>query len=416
MTETKQNSPAVKLLMIICPMVYFASYLTRKNYSVVMSEIILSENITNAEGSIAITLSLISYGFGQIISGILGDKFKPQKVVLWGLGLSALFNLALPFCPDIWSRAIVWFLNGFAQSLIWPPLVRIMAATMDRKTYNNAVVNVNIAATAATILLYLTASTVWIRFFNWKYVFYSSALVCAAIAVLWIFGFRTVAKSGFDFSSGKGSKFKSISEEKPHLGFKKIIASGFILIAISIIAQGSLRDGINDWVPSFIINTFNLESGSAILKSIVLPIFTVISLKVIGIISAKFVSNEVKGALICFACGLCGCVFLLFFYSVNQYLTLVVSALTCAFMHCVNFFLVCIVPAKFEKYGLVSTMSGLINSFTYIGSAAATYGFGAISDAWGWNACIISWVIIAVIGCLACLLAFRPWKRFYSEN
>ena len=85
-------------------------------------------------------------------------------------------------------------------------------------------------------------------------------------------------------------------------------------------------------------------------------------------------------------------------------------------MHCVNFFLVCIVPAKFEKYGLVSTMSGIINSFTYIGSAAATYGFGAISDNWGWNACVISWVVIAVLGSGLCLLAFRPWKRFYSEK
>ena len=411
MTESKQNSPAVKLLMIICPMVYFASYLTRKNYSVVMSEIILSENISNAEGSIAVTLSLISYGIGQIISGILGDKLKPQKVIFWGLGLSALFNLLLPFCPDTWTRAVVWFLNGFAQSMIWPPLVRIMAATMDRKTYNNCTVNVTIAGTAATILLYLTASTLWIRFLSWEYVFYSSAFVCAIIAVIWIFGFRKIVNMGTNIEY----KSKTTSQgvlTKPKLTWKELMASGFILIAIGIIFQGALKDGINDWVPSFIINTFSLESESAILKSVVLPIFTVISLKVIGIISAKYVKNEVKGALICFICGLCGCVFLLFFYSVNQYLTLVVSSLTCAFMHCVNFFLVCIVPAKFEKYGLVSTMSGLINSFTYIGSAAATYGFGAISDKWGWNACILTWVVIAALGSICCLLTVRPWKKF----
>ncbi|MBQ8898078.1 MAG: MFS transporter [Clostridia bacterium] len=414
MSKQNTKSTAVRILSVICPLVYFASYLTRKNYSVVMSEIIISENITNSQGSLAVTLSLISYGFGQIISGILGDKFKPQRVVLLGLIFSAIFNVALPFCPDTWSRAIVWFLNGFAQSLIWPPLVRIMAATMNRKSYNDCTVNVNIAATVATILLYLTASTVWIRFFNWKYVFFSSAFLCLIITLLWVLGFKKISANGITFT--QNTKASSPAEQKPHLSFKKLCASGFILIAIAIICQGSLRDGINDWVPTFIINTFSLESESAILKSIVLPIFTVISLKAVGIVSGRFVKNEVKAAFFCFACGLGGCIFLLFFYTANQYLTLIVSALTCAFMHCVNFFLVCIVPAKFEKYGLVSTMSGIINSFTYIGSAAATYGFGAISDNWGWNACVISWVVIAVLGSVLCLLAFRPWKRFYSEK
>lgn len=414
MSNKPTKSYAVKLLSVICPLVYFASYLTRKNYSVVMSEIIISEGITNSQGSLAVTLSLISYGFGQIISGVLGDRFKPQRVVLCGLLLSALFNLALPFCPDTWSRAVVWFLNGFAQSLIWPPLVRIMAASMDRRSYNDCTVNVNVAATVATVLLYLTASTVWIRFFNWKFVFYSSAAVCILISLLWVFGFKALSKRGLPFEKDRASSTEALGA-RPHLSFSKLCASGFILIAIAIVCQGSLRDGINDWVPSFIINTFDLEAESAILKSIVLPIFTVISLKAVGFVSGRFVKNEVKASCITFGLGLAGCVFLLFFYTANQYLTLIVSALTCSFMHCVNFFLVCIVPAKFEKYGLVSTMSGIINSFTYIGSAAATYGFGAVSDRWGWNACVILWVVIALIGTGTCIIACRPWKRFSEE-
>ena len=70
-TLTKKDS-GIKLLSFLCPLIYFASYLTRKNYSVVLSEIIISEGISNADASLAVTLSLISYGAGQIISGILG--------------------------------------------------------------------------------------------------------------------------------------------------------------------------------------------------------------------------------------------------------------------------------------------------------------------------------------------------------
>ncbi|MGN1451107.1 MAG: MFS transporter [Eubacteriales bacterium] len=415
--QYQAKNKTVRILMVLCPLVYFASYLTRKNYSVVMSEIILSENITNAQGSLAVTLSLMSYGAGQIISGILGDRFKPQNVIIWGLGLSAAANILLPFCPGTNLRAAVWFLNGFFQSLIWPPLVRIMAAALDRKSYNNACVNVNIAATAATIFLYLTASTVWIRFFSWKYVFFSSGAVCLVICCLWYFGFRRLEGLGELFSHPAAENTADeASGCRKQLSAGKLMASGFFLIAAAIIAQGALRDGINDWVPTFIISTFRLESGSAILKSVVLPVFTVISLKLAGIINAKFVRNEVNASLVCFLCGLAGCVLLFFFYAGNQYFTLIVSALTCSFMHCANFFLVCIVPARFERFGLVSTMSGLINSFTYIGSAAATYGFGAISDSLGWKACIAAWCIVSAAGALSCLFAFRPWKRFCSES
>ena len=35
----------IKLLSFLCPLVYFASYLTRKDYSIIMQAIIQSENL-----------------------------------------------------------------------------------------------------------------------------------------------------------------------------------------------------------------------------------------------------------------------------------------------------------------------------------------------------------------------------------
>lgn len=412
-TLTKKDS-GVKLLSFLCPLIYFASYLTRKNYSVVLSEIIISEGISNADASLAVTLSLISYGAGQIISGILGDKFKPQNIILCGLTLTTLMNLAMPLCSDFYLRGVIWLINGFAQSMLWPPLVRIMAATMDAKTYNDVCTNVNVAGISATIFLYLTASTIWIKYFSWKYVFFFSAFTCTVIIFIWLWGMKKITKKFPSFSK-KQSSSDTAAQPKQKLTAKKLFASGFIFIGIAIIAQGALRDGISDWVPTFIINTFNLESSGAILKSILIPVFGVLSLKAVGIINGKFVKNEVNGASITFFSGLLGCVILLLCYTKNQYVTLVVSALITGVMHAVNFFLICIVPARFEKYGIVATISGLINSLTYVGSAAATYGFGAIADNFGWNASIITWCAVALIGTLCCFIAVRPWKKFVRE-
>lgn len=410
--NNKKNDTTVKILSFLCPLIYFASYMTRKNYSIVMADIIISEGISNADASLAATLSLISYGIGQIISGILGDKFKPQNIILCGLSLTTLMNILMPLTDDFTLRSIIWFINGFAQSMLWPPLVRIMAATMDHGTYNKVCTNVNIAGISGTILLYITASSIWIKYFSWKYVFISSAVVSGIIAIIWVIGFSKISKGKHLFE--KASEKSKSNKKESTLSAKKLLMSGFVFIALAIIAQGALRDGISDWVPTFIINTFEIESSSAILKSVLIPVFSVISLKLVGVINGKFVKDEVKAGAITFGTGFIGCLLLLFIYKENQYITLVLAAIITGFMHGVNYFLICIVPARFEKYNAVSTMSGIINSLTYVGSAAATYGFGAISDRFGWDTVLISWTVVAVIGTACCFVAIKPWKKFVA--
>lgn len=404
----------MRLLGFLCPLIYFASYLTRKNYSVVMAEIIISEGISNSQASLAATLSLISYGAGQIISGILGDKFKPQNIILCGLASTALMNAAMPLAESFSLRAAIWFINGFAQSMLWPPLVKIMAASMDKKSYDNCCVNVNIAGISGTILLYLSSSAIWIKYFSWKYVFYSSAAVCALITLIWLFGFSKLRRLQ-THSEKESEAAASAGQRGKRLSGRALLSSGFIFIAIGIIAQGALRDGITDWVPSFIISTFNMESSSAILKSVILPVFGVLSIKAVGIVNGKIVRDELKGSAVTFTAAALGCALLFLLYAKNQYVTLFAAAAITGLMHAVNFFLVCVVPARFEKYGIVSTMSGVINSLTYVGSAAATYGFGAIAGNFGWSAAVISWFITAALGAVCCFAAIKPWRRFIRE-
>lgn len=410
---TAAKKTAADLFAVLCPLIYFASYLTRKDYSIVMAAVTEAEGITKSVAGIPESLSLISYGAGQIISGILGDKIKPHKMISIGLAATIVLNTAMAICTVPTARAAIWFLNGFAQSMLWPPMVRILAATMDEKRYNDVCVNVNIAGISGTIFLYLTSSLIWIKFFTWKYTFFASAVLGLAILAAWIIGCKKAFPDGDPFDK-KATVTKGAVEktEHPHLSFGVILSSGFILIALAIIFQGALRDGITDWVPTFISETFSLQSSNAILKSVLLPIIGVISLKVVGIINNRLVREETKGAGWIFAIGLICCAILVFFYSSNQYITLFVSALAVGTMHGVNFFLVCIVPARFEKYGMVSTMSGIINSLTYVGSAAAIYIFGAVSEHFGWNAVVTTWAITAVLGTLCCFLAVKPWRKF----
>mgnify|MGYP002625441127 CR=1 FL=1 len=413
---------AVKLLSILCPLVYFASYLTRKDYSIVLQAIIENEGLLREQVGRVESLAVISYGAGQIISGILGDRFKPQNLIKLGLSVTVVCNLLMPFTPAE-LRVAVWFVNGFAQSMLWPPLVRIMAAIMNEKQYNTVSANTNVAGLTGTIFIYLSSSLIWLKFFHsWKLTFFTSAAIGAVILVLWIVGFgrlKNVPALRFERKKA-GSDDAEENEDAPAEGSKGkltlglLMSSGFVFIALAIIAQGALRDGITDWVPTFISDTFSQSSDKAILKSVVLPVIGVVSMKLVGIAANKWVREEVNGAGVTFLAGTALCAVLFFVYAHNEYVTLGVSALIVGMMHAINFFLICVVPAKFEKYGIVSTMSGIINSLTYVGASAGVYLFGKIADneALGWNTVLLSWVVIAAVGTAACFLAVRPWKKF----
>ena len=139
-------------------------------------------------------------------------------------------------------------------------------------------------------------------------------------------------------------------------------------------------------------------------------------MKLVGICANKWVKEEVKGALVVFAAAVLLCTALRLIYTNNRYVTVAIAALIVGCMHAINFFLVCVVPAKFEKYGLVATMSGVINSLTYVGTSVAVAGFPYLTGDGNWDNCIFSWIIIAAFGTLMCLAALRGWHKFKQRN
>ena len=114
---------------------YMASYITRINYGAVILEMVYATGYGKAALSMALTGSFITYGAGQIVSGVLGDKFRPKILVFCGLILSVCMNVIIPFCPTPVYMLVVWCVNGFAQAFMWPPIVRLMTVLFEEDDY-----------------------------------------------------------------------------------------------------------------------------------------------------------------------------------------------------------------------------------------------------------------------------------------
>ncbi len=388
--------------------VYFASYVTRINFAAIIQEIVTDMGYEKAALSVVLVVISITYGVGQIINGRLGDRIPPDVMILMGLIVSTAVNLLFPlFIDSIPAMAILWGINGFAQAMMWPPMVKILVSATDSETYNFAVVRVSWGSSIGTIFVYLTAPLI-ISLIGWQAVFYVSATIGGGMAVIWQL-FR--GRIGAD-TYKKELEAEENTPIPTGFHFPREAVFPIAFIASAIIFQGMLRDGISSWMPTYLSEVFHLNSETSILLTVSLAVFSIIAFAVAGATYKRYFKNEVTLGGVIFAISAVASLLLYLLFDFGIALTVVLMMLINGCMHGINLMLITHVPKRFKKHGNISTISGLINSCTYIGAAISTYGIALLSETIGWKGTIGVWFILAALGTVCCLVAAAPWKRF----
>ncbi|MBQ7090138.1 MAG: MFS transporter, partial [Clostridia bacterium] len=372
----KLQGKQVSRLAMLFAMTYMVSYITRINYGAIIEELIETTGHSEALLSLAVTGSFITYGAGQIVSGIIGDRFQPKKLVALGLGVSVLMNLLIPICQNPYQMAAVWCVNGFAQSFLWPPMVRILTVLLNSDDYKRSSAKISWGSSIGTIVVYLMAPLL-ITTLGWKSVFF----VSAAFGVLMIFIWN---RFSYEIPR-KQAVSPAVAKEKKGHHIAVLFAPLMLLVMLAIILQGMLRDGVTTWMPTFISDTYDLGSSISILTGVVLPLFGILCFQIGSRLYMKVFTNPMICAGVFFGAGALAAGGLYLFNGVNPILSVVLSAALTGCMHGVNLILICMIPPFFAKYGIISTASGVLNSCTYIGSALSTYGVAVLSNQLGWN-------------------------------
>ena len=381
---------------------YMVSYITRTNFGAIVSEVSHATGIAKSMLSVPLTGSFITYGIGQLLSGILGDRVSPKKLVSLGLVITVAMNILIPLCKEVWMMVAVWCVNGLAQAFMWPPIVRTMATLLSAEDYKKTATKVSSAGSVGTILVYLIAPLI-ISLVGWQGTFYFSAAAGVLMLVIW-------NHAAWDVQSKDGMPHQALDR-----GAFRVILSPLVLsILFLIVLQGMLRDGITTWMPSFISESFHLGNEISILTGVLLPVFSIGCMQFTNWLYRKKLTNPLFCAGLLFAIGAGFAGLLYFCCEGNAILSVLFSALLTGCINGVNLLLISMVPPYFERYGNISTMSGILNSCTYIGSALSTYGFAAMSEGIGWKNTIFLWVLIALVGGIVCLLCVQPWKKKFG--
>lgn len=392
----------VNALAVLFSITYMVSYLTRINFAAIILEMVDATGMSKSMLTMSLTGSFIFYALGQLVSGVCGDKFSPKKLVASGLLVTAAMNFLIPVCKSHILMLIFWSINGFAQAFMWPPIVKMMAVLFTPDDYKSVALKVSWGSSVGTMLTYFIAPLI-ISVSSWKFVFVFSGLIAVIMLLFWLkFSRETGANAVSKAQSTKGSSLKSIF-------FNPLI----ITILFVIILMGMLKDGVSTWMPSYIAETYNLSNVVAILSGVVLPVFATLCFECSDVLHKKVFKNPLTccGAFFCL-----GTVFavVLNFTSGNSTIGSIISAaILTGSMHGANLMLITMLPPYFQRYGKVSTASGLLNCCTYIGSALSTYVVALFADIYGWGFNLAMWLSVAALGALLSFLCVKSFKKKY---
>lgn len=397
MTETRL---APGRIIALFAFIYLISYITRTNFGAIVSEMVAQTGHMKSTLSAALTGSFITYGAGQLVSGYFGDRIQPKKLVMLGLIVTSLCNLTIAFCISPLAMTVIWCINGFAQAFMWPPIVKLMASLLSSRDYDRGCVRVAQGGSCGTMLLYLF-SPLLILLFGWKSVFLVSALVGFLGLLLWL---RLCPDIDMPQKSAVQKRFPR----------RFPITHALLAILFAILLQGVLRDGVSTWMPSYISETYRLTSEIAILTGVLLPVFSICCHQFTLFVYHKLLRNPLLCAGALFGVGAVCALLLWLFAGHSAACSVLFAALLSGSMHGVNMMLVCILPPLIAKKDSVSTISGVVNACTYIGSALSAYVIPLSAELAGWHTSVLLWLLCAAVGTLICLLCIPAGKKMQS--
>ncbi len=417
--ETAKNKNILRLsatLFVACWIVYCASYLGRINYSAALTAIVADGVFPKSQAGLIGTVYFFCYGFGQIISGILGDKMSPYKMITTGLICTSCANLLMPVCTSSHVlMSIVWGFNGISQSMLWTPILFIISNVIVPEHRQKACLYIAASFPVGSFLSYII-STLCIRFASWRFAFIVPAVIILCVLAVWI----TVSLKANKVLGYKKVIDKSYTEKNQNSSSpigKLIISSGAAIICLGILIHGMLKDGVTSWVPTLITEEYDVPVFFSVLLSTLLPIVNLsgawFSTK---LFEKVFKDNEIAVTAFCFALSLIPLAGLVFVGKYSIVICVIFFALFTSLIVAINHMFITLIPVRFAKYGKASTMGGIFNATTYIGCALSTYGFGAVSEKLGWTATVIFWLILGTLGVIACLAVMRKYKKFVSDK
>ena len=395
MTDSKKENR----IIFICWLAYAIAYVGRLNFGASIVAIVAETGQPKAAVGLVSSFFFFAYGIGQLVNGILSKHYNGRYMVFGSLMISGVINFIMPLCSSVSAMKYIWLINGCVQSVLWTTLIKTISEFVSDKKMPEAIMAMSTTNTFGTFVVY-GLSALFVRFFSWKWTFYTASILLFATAIIWF----------ILYGSEKPPEIikEHQQETQKSFGKNKIIYLMLITIALAGIANGFIKDGINTWVPNLLYEEFNVSQSFSILLTLLLPLVATLSAGVIKMIHDRIKShNAMNVILYIFSAILCTGI-IIFLKTHSIVLIMLCFMLTSATMAMVNNVITSMFPLDRRAVINSGFAAGLLNTFCYVGSTITAYSLGAVSEKSGWNS--VFTIMLIVSAAAAAISAAPRWR------
>ncbi|MCX6614225.1 MAG: MFS transporter [Acidobacteria bacterium] len=113
-------------------LLYAAYYFCRKNFSVVMPAMAELNSLSAFDLAHLVFAYSLLYSIGQIVAGLLTDRFGGRKVAAGGALVSVFANLIMTFSTGYWGLILLQVANGIGQGCGWSAILKLIGTWFRR--------------------------------------------------------------------------------------------------------------------------------------------------------------------------------------------------------------------------------------------------------------------------------------------
>ena len=401
---------ALTLLVVVA---YACCYVGRLNYPAAMVDLLSLGLLTKGQGGIIATSFFACYGIGQLINGYVSDRTDAVRQVALGLFGSAVMNLLMSMTRSFLSMFLIWSLNGYMQSLIWAPAFLVVSQSVPLKWRKHSLMYLNMAPPAGTVLSFLISGII-LRQSNWKHTFTGGCIVLLITGVLWLVLTSVLYRGATEFNPTEKQHMEGGTKGRITIPYALVI-SGAVFMIIPTILHGMLRDGITNWLPTYLSEVFSLRAETAVISSVAVPLIN--SMGTVGAYAIfKKMKNEFVTTSTLFAISAGMLLILILVGDGSILITILSFALVTACMMGVNTMICSEIASRFAIYGRAGGVSGFFDASGYVGTAVSMYLIAFISDRYGWDTTQFIWLGASLIAMTLCALGLSKWKSFLADS
>ena len=405
---------------------YTFFYFVRNNFSLAKPYLINDYGMSKGDVGLIATGLAIAYGISKFIMGNVSDRSNPRYFMATGLILSGLLNLVFPtFTGSIGLMFALWFFNGWAQGMGWPPCARTLTHWFSDKERGtvfaawNLAHNVggglagpvvNAALALASVFAVGAAFGSGLAF---RVIFYVPALLALVMGVFILVFLRDTPQScGLpsieDYKDDHPDT--GVADPERELGAKEIFVN-FILnnkplwiIAVANIFVYVVRYGVLNWAPTYLTAAKACPADTARWQFFVYEAAGIPGTLLAGWISDRFFRG--RRSPVSFIYMALVTVFVWIYWKnppgcfvVDSIALFAIGFLIYGPVMLIGVSAVDLVPKK-----AAGTAAGFTGFFGYVfGAVIAEFGIGKVVDRYGWDggfilllgACVIAAALFA---------------------